>query len=95
MAIKTKDELMATLNGFLGENDSDEALAFMTDLSDTLGDNTAAQRVTELETELANKDKEWRKKYKDAFFNKPPKEEFDDEDDDKTPRSFEDLFSTK
>ncbi len=95
MAIKTKEELLQTLSVFLGDNDSDEALAFMTDLSDTLGDDSNAQKVIELEAELANKDKEWRKKYKDAFFNKPPKDEFDGEGEEKTPRSFEDLFTTK
>ena len=95
MAIKTKEEIMSQLSEVIGENNSDEVLNLMTDISDTLGDNTASQRVAELETELADKDKEWRQKYRDAFFSKPAKEEFDDDDDDKTPKTFEDLFTTK
>lgn len=95
MAIKTKDEIMAQLSEVIGENNSDDVLNLMTDISDTLGDNTASQRVAELETALADKDKEWRQKYRDAFFSKPSKEEFEDDDDDKTPKTFEDLFTTK
>ena len=95
MAVKTRDEIMSQLSAVIGENNSDDVLSLMTDISDTLGDNTAAQRVTELEAELENKDKEWRQKYREAFFSKPSREEFDDDDDDKTPKTFEDLFTTK
>ena len=94
MAVKTKEEIMNQLNQIIGDNDSDEVLGFMTDISDTLGDNSAAQRVSQLEQQLIDKDKEWRKKYKDAFFSKPD-DSLDDDDDDKTPRTFEDLFTTK
>ena len=94
MAVKTKEEIMNQLNQIIGDNDSDEVLGFMTDISDTLGDNSAAQRVSQLEQQLIDKDKEWRKRYKDAFFSKPD-DSLDDDDDDKTPRTFEDLFTTK
>ena len=94
MAIKSKDEIMAQLNELMGDNDSDDVLNLMTDISDTLGDNSAAQRVSQLEQELVDKDKEWRKKYRDAFFSKPEPEEYED-DDDKTPKTFEDLFTIK
>ena len=96
MAVKSREEIMEQLNSFIGEeNLTDDALNLMTDISDTLGDNSAAQRVTQLEEELANKDKEWRQKYRDAFFSKPDKEEFDDDEESHTPRTFEDLFTTK
>ena len=45
MAIKTKDELIQSLNAVLGDNASDEALALMEDVSDTLDDKAAKGAV--------------------------------------------------
>lgn len=94
MSVRTRDEIMEQLRTVIGENDSDDVLTLMTDISDTLGDNKDRERVTQLEQELQDKDKEWRKKYRDAFFSKPD-ESLDDEDEGKTPSKFEDLFTTK
>lgn len=94
MSVRTRDEIMKQLRTVIGENDSDDVLTLMTDISDTLGDNKDRERVTQLEQQLQDKDKEWRKKYRDAFFSKPD-ESLDDEDESKTPSKFEDLFTTK
>lgn len=94
MSVRTRDEIMEQLRTVIGENDSDDVLTLMTDISDTLGDNKDRERVTQLEQQLQDKDKEWRKKYRDAFFSKPD-ESLDDEDESKTPSKFEDLFTTK
>lgn len=94
MSVRTRDEIMEQLRTVIGENDSDDVLTLMTDISDTLGDNKDRERVTQLEQQLQDKDKEWRKKYRDAFFSKPD-ESLDDEDESKAPSKFEDLFTTK
>ncbi len=94
MSVRTRDEIMEQLRTVIGENDSDDVLTLMTDISDTLGDNKDRERVTQLEQQLKDKDKEWRKKYREAFFSKPD-ESLDDEDESKTPSKFEDLFTTK
>lgn len=94
MAIRTREELMSQLQTIAGEDTSDEMLSFIQDVSDTLGDNTSAQRITELETKLEEQETEWRKKYRDAFFTGKPDESLDDEPEGKRPRTFEELFST-
>lgn len=96
MAIKTREELITSLNNILGENDSDEALALLTDLNDTLGSQSDAQKVTQLETQLKEQDAAWRKKYRDAFIHGPDDDGFDEEKKpNKRPTKFEQLFETK
>ena len=90
MAIKTSEEIIASINSILGDNNSDEALELLTDIRDTLGSQTDAQRITELEQQLKEQDDTWRKKYRDAFLNGA--DESFEEEENKTPRKFEDLF---
>ena len=68
MAIKTKDELIQSLNAVLGDNASDEALALMEDVSDTLADNTAKGAV-DGEQKYRENDAAWRARYRDRFMN--------------------------
>lgn len=93
MAVRTKEELMQTVRTFLGEDTSDEALAFVQDMSDTLGDSNA-QTVAELRQQLQEQDASWRKKYRDTFFTEKPEKEDDDEPP-KKPRTFAELFKTE
>lgn len=68
MAIKTKDELIQSLNAVLGDNASDEALALMEDVSDTLDDN-AAKGAVDWEQKYRENDAAWRTRYRDRFMN--------------------------
>lgn len=92
MAVKTREEIMSQLQSIIGEDTSDETLAFIQDVSDTLGNDNSAQRITQLETQLEDQDKEWRKKYRDAFFTGKPDESLDEEEHESKPKRFEDLF---
>lgn len=92
MAIKTSDEIIADLNTILGDNNSDDALQLLTDIRDTLGSQTDAQRISELEAQLQEQDANWRRKYREAFLSGGD-ESYEEES--KTPRRFEDLFETK
>lgn len=93
MSIKTRDELISSVSDILGENNSDEALQLLTDLRDTLGSQTDAQRITELENQLKEQDATWRKKYRDAFLSGA--DESFEEEQNKRPRKYEDLFKTE
>ena len=89
MAIKTREEIMESLNTVLGENPSDEGLALLGDVTDTLNDyETNKQTADEI-------DKKWRKKYRERFFNDNNGDD-DDDDDNNTvsdkPLTFESLF---
>lgn len=94
MAVRTRDEIIASLNSIFGENNSDEVLGVMTDISDTIGSQSDAQRVASLEQQLAEQDANWRKKYRDAFLSGAD-EEIVEPIEDKKPKSYMDLFTTK
>lgn len=97
MAYKNKDEFMGAVGTFVGERTDDDALNFIKEMSETFdevearGNDTVEQRIKEVEDT-------WRQKYRDAFFT-PSKDtdiiEVDEEIETKTPRTFEDLFSSE
>ena len=96
MAILNRNELSARLQEMFGEQDDEQSLTFMEDLSDTLDEyerNSNTERVTQLEGELSD----LRDKYRKRFFT--PKEEQDDEpgvhhEEDKPKKlTFESLFT--
>lgn len=94
MAIKTKQEVLDGLKKFIPNDDtSDDTLAFLQDVSDTL--DAGAENV-DYKQLLADNDKKWRQKYRDAFYNPPDKPDPEQEPDSKPkPRSYADLFKTE
>lgn len=94
MAIKTKQEVLEGLKKFIPDEDtSDDTLTFLKDVADTLdaGADGAAwkQRAEDVE-------KEWKQKYKDAFYNPPDKPDPEpDPDPEPKHRSYADLFKTE
>ena len=103
MAIRTKDEILEAVKSRIGEDNSDETIAFLEDITDTLNeyeDKTKAN--TDWKAKYEENDKEWRKRYTDRFFNnddviddKKKDDVLDDNDDEDEPTSFEDLFKEK
>lgn len=93
MSIKTRDEIIESVSNIIGDDNSDEALQLLTDLRDTLGNQTDPQRITELENQLQEQDAAWRKKYRDAFIHGA--DESFEEEYNRKPKSFDDLFTTK
>lgn len=105
MAVKSKDEIMKAIKAKIGDDNSDETIALLEDITDTLNDyDTRTKEDTEWKTKYEENDKEWRKKYTDRFFNnsddikdiKDVNGDIDDGDIDDTPEktSFDELFST-
>ena len=74
MAKKTKDELLNAFNVIAGENNSDEILAFIEDLTDSFenGDDETVSKADydKLQNDYNELDKSWRQKYRDRF-NQP------------------------
>lgn len=90
MAVKTVDEIMTKVREIIGEDDSDEAIGFIEDISDTLESFSNAE---DWKTKYEENDKKWREKYRDRFFTS--KEEVEDdieEPEEKEKKKFEDLF---
>ena len=72
MAKKTIEELTGKFNLIVGDNDSEDVLAFLEDLTDTMNAEPPAEsedlrgRVEELEGQL----RDLRKRYRDRFYGR-------------------------
>lgn len=96
MAIKTKDEILASIKEKFADDSSDETISFLEDISDTISDYEAKANGdgTDWKAEAKRIDAEWREKYKARFFSGSKEDEPDDEPefDEPKPMKFEDLF---
>lgn len=98
MAIKSREELLKSLNALIGDNSSDENLEILEDVTDTLKDyeeKTADQ--TDWKTKYEQNDADWRKKYKERFLSGETIKEEQEEDvikDSKT-LTFDSLFKER
>ena len=101
MAILDRDNFFKRIRERLGEDDSEEALSYLEDMTDTWEDiERRASREGEenWEEKYNNLDAEWRKRYRDRFFNTPEGVKEDQEEDvkdDGKVRSFETLFEER
>lgn len=94
MAILTRNDLMAKINGHFGEDNSDAVLSLVEDISDTLESLDNANSGENWKQKYEDNDAAWRKKYRDRFFSgKSDADDDEPEDNDsKKPRTFEELF---
>lgn len=98
MAIKSREDLLKSLNTLIGDNSNDENLAILEDVTDTLKDyeeKTADQ--TDWKTKYEQNDAEWRKKYKDRFLSDEEIKDEQEEDVKKDSKSltFDSLFKER
>lgn len=90
MAIRSIDELMATVRARVGDDTSDETLSFVEDVHDTL---TSLSEGEDWRQRYEQNDAEWRQKYRDRFFNpEKPEPTPDPEPEVKEKLTFENLF---
>ena len=91
MAVKTVDEIMKKVRERIGEDDSDEAIEFIEDISDTFNSYLS---IEDWKTKYEENDKKWREKYRDRFFTSKEEVEEDEieEPEEKEKKKFEDLF---
>lgn len=94
--VRTKEELLESVKNMLKDSTSDEALALIEDVSDTLDDKPKDEENWKEKYE--ENDKMWREKYRDRFFSATPATEEEEIDDPETEiaekRTFEELFKT-
>ena len=70
MSVLNREDFLARINARVGEDTSDEALAFVADMSDTFSALEAASADnTNWKNKYEENDKEWREKYKARFFD--------------------------
>lgn len=97
MAVKSKEDLIASIKAVIGEDTTDESLSLLEDVSDTFTSfETETKDKTDWKAKYNELDESWRKKYRDRFMSGSV-----DEDDDfreveerKVPRTYADLFTT-
>lgn len=101
MAVLDRDKFFERIRERLGEDDSEEALSYLEDMTDTWNDLESRARregQEDWEAKYNNLDAEWRKRYRDRFFNTREGAKDDQEEDvkeDGETRSFESLFEER
>ena len=100
MAVKNINEIMESVKARIGEDTSDEALAFIEDITDTLNDfNTRVSEAGDWKRKYEENDSSWRQKYQERFFQGTPDDTIitdpEPEPEPKAPTTFEELFKTK
>lgn len=104
MGVRTRDEILTAVRSYMGDDTSDDALTIIEDIDDTFEDYET--RIGEnWKGKYDELDAEWRKRYRDRFFQKPdngetnPDDVKDDNEEDLKEESeikdFDELFKEK
>lgn len=104
MAVRSRDEILTAIRARLGDDTSDDALAIIEDVDDTFKDYET--RMSEdWKSKYDELDADWRKRYRDRFFQKPDEKETTSDDvvkdneedlkDESEVKSFDELFEGK
>ena len=82
MAVVNKDTIMERLRENFNDNDSDDVLGLLEDVTDTLNDyQSRLEENGDWKERYEQNDREWRQKYKDRFFNNDPEPDPEPEPD--------------
>lgn len=104
MAVKTRQEILNKINEIVGEENNDDVLSLIEDVTDTMNDyDSRVGTADEWKEKYETNDAEWRQKYKERFMSgdtsseSNPVGEVDSGTGDFTPDetvvAYEDLFS--
>lgn len=104
MAVRTRDEILAAIRSRLGDDTSDDALTIIEDIDDTFKDYET-RTGEDWKSKYDELDAQWRKRYRDRFFQKgdngepTPEDVKDDNEEDLKEESevkdFDELFTEK
>ena len=97
--VRSREDILNAIKERFADDTSDETIALIEDVSDTLDDyETKTNDTTDWKEKYETNDKEWREKYKARFFKPSGKQEDDEPDpddgDEDVPMTFEELFKT-
>ena len=91
MAAYTREEFLEALRKRVGEDTSDEAIAFVQSMTETY-DAMAENNGEDWKRKYEENDAQWRQKYRDTFFQATPEPEEPQTEEPKKPHTFNDLF---
>ena len=99
MAVRTKEEILELINTRIGEDTSDDAIAMIEDITDTLDDyQTRLDESGDWRARYEENDAAWRARYKARFFgsaDEDPEEAPEDPEEPEEKTTFEELFTEK
>lgn len=102
MATLNREDFISRLQERIGEDNSDEAISFIEDMTDTFDDmNTRLNDSTDWKSKYEENDKAWRDRYRERFSSSGAEDDNlggnlgGEEDEPKAPKTFEDLFEEK
>ena len=95
--IRNKDDLLRAINERFTDDNSDEVLTLIEDVTDTFNDlETRAADSINWEEKYNSLDADWRKRYRERFFSSDYQpedpEEFEDDEEPELKTKFEELF---
>lgn len=97
MAVLTKEEFMKRINERIGEDNSDEAIAFMEDMTDTYDDmSNKLSDTTDWKQKYEENDTAWRNKYRERFSSPSENDGHEgtgNQDEPPVPMTYEELFT--
>lgn len=94
--IKSKDEIISMISQQIGEDNSDEAISLLEDITDTLNDyEIKTNDSTNWKQKYEDNDKEWRERYKERFMSGPSDDIEDEIPNEPIPKkyTFDELFT--
>lgn len=95
MAVRTREEILQSVRERFGDDTSDDSLALVEDITDTITDleNKANNDNTNWEQKYKDNDAAWRKKYRDRFFSDNSGDDNDEPEEPKKKNyTYENLF---
>ena len=100
MAVKDRDSILSAVKQMIGDNTSDEAIALMEDITDTITDyEIKVADKTDWKAKYDEMDASWRRTYIERFSGKTGEEIKDEQEeqikDDGEIRSFDELFTER
>ena len=97
MAVLSRDDFMTRINERVGDDNSDDALSFIEDMTDTFDDLSSSNNTEDWEKKYNELDKMWREKYKARFMSSENVIDEQEEDikGDGTETTFDDLFKER
>lgn len=102
MAVRTREEILASIKAVIGEDASDASIELLEDVTDTFDDMAARvqdpgdweNKYNELQASYNQLDADWRARYTARFYDGKTEDDKLDNDDDKTEiLHYEDLFT--
>lgn len=96
MAVLERDKFFERIRGQIGDDSTDEAIAFLEDVTDTYNSLSGSGDGTDWKQKYDENDAAWRKKYTERFFSGgDTNTDNDTEQEQNKPLTYENLFKTE